>query len=271
LEPSLSKSNALRLREIREIFRLAGDCRTLGTNRLAWNQLLIERAAAQFDAVMTNAALIQAKLVPGFKSEIPDHLGDYWEQPEFRTKWLDIISRNDYKVFSSVKIFHRRFSNQLTLSREQLIRDAQWANSVELNEFRKPCGQDDFVYSMCRVSTSPFAHLVTINKAFGGKKFTARQRKQLQLLHAELTLLFEADLTLERAPTKPLDRLPARLRQVLEFLFEGATEKQIAFRMGLSRHTVHDYVKSLHRRLGVHSRAELIRLCGKLGWDQAGK
>jgi DNA-binding CsgD family transcriptional regulator len=31
--------------------------------------------------------------------------------------------------------------------------------------------------------------------------------------------------------------------------------------MGLSRHTVHDYVKALHRHFGVSSRGELLAHC----------
>ncbi|HTO96771.1 MAG TPA: LuxR C-terminal-related transcriptional regulator, partial [Myxococcales bacterium] len=38
----------------------------------------------------------------------------------------------------------------------------------------------------------------------------------------------------------------------------GRSEKQVAAQLGLSLHTVHDYVKGLHRRLGVQSRGELL-------------
>jgi DNA-binding NarL/FixJ family response regulator len=55
--------------------------------------------------------------------------------------------------------------------------------------------------------------------------------------------------------------LPPRLRQTLECLLEGDGEKQAAARLGLSRHTVHEYVTALYRRLGVSSRAELLALC----------
>ncbi len=57
------------------------------------------------------------------------------------------------------------------------------------------------------------------------------------------------------------DQLPSRVRQTLECLLEGDSEKQVAKRLGLSQHTVHQYVKDLYRRLGVSSRAELLALC----------
>jgi DNA-binding NarL/FixJ family response regulator len=52
--------------------------------------------------------------------------------------------------------------------------------------------------------------------------------------------------------------LPRRLRQTLEHLLQGDGEKQIAHKLGLSQHTVHVYVKSLHKRFHVSSRAELL-------------
>jgi DNA-binding CsgD family transcriptional regulator len=52
--------------------------------------------------------------------------------------------------------------------------------------------------------------------------------------------------------------LSPRMRQTLERLLAGDCEKEIAARLGLSRHTVHVYVKSLYRRFEVNSRGELF-------------
>jgi DNA-binding NarL/FixJ family response regulator len=56
----------------------------------------------------------------------------------------------------------------------------------------------------------------------------------------------------------PLPKLPRRLEQVLRLLMQGCSEKQIARSLSVSAHTVHDYVKDLHKRLGVTSRGELL-------------
>jgi DNA-binding CsgD family transcriptional regulator len=48
------------------------------------------------------------------------------------------------------------------------------------------------------------------------------------------------------------------VRQVLRALLEGDGDKQIARRLGLTRYTVNQYVKSLFRHFGVQSRAELL-------------
>ncbi|HEX4792281.1 MAG TPA: LuxR C-terminal-related transcriptional regulator [Humisphaera sp.] len=53
-------------------------------------------------------------------------------------------------------------------------------------------------------------------------------------------------------------KLPPRQRQTLDRLLAGDSEKQIAARLEVSKHTVHIYVKSLYRRFGVCSRGELL-------------
>ena len=47
------------------------------------------------------------------------------------------------------------------------------------------------------------------------------------------------------------------MRQVLDCLLAGCNEAQIGPRLGLSPHTVHNYVKSLYRRLRVSGVNEL--------------
>ena len=60
------------------------------------------------------------------------------------------------------------------------------------------------------------------------------------------------------APAHSPAGLSPRMRQTLERLLAGDSEKEIAARLGLSRHTVHVYVKSLYRRFDVCSRGELF-------------
>ena len=56
------------------------------------------------------------------------------------------------------------------------------------------------------------------------------------------------------------DRVPLapRIEEVLHWLMNGASEKQVARTLGISRHTVHVYVKALYRSYGASSRGELL-------------
>lgn len=58
-------------------------------------------------------------------------------------------------------------------------------------------------------------------------------------------------------PGRPL---APRVAQTLERVLKGDSEKQIAAKLGLSPHTVHDYMKTLYREFGVSTRAELLAL-----------
>lgn len=50
---------------------------------------------------------------------------------------------------------------------------------------------------------------------------------------------------------------PAQVR-VLGHLLEGSDEKEIAERLRLSQHTVHNHIRAVYRAIGVHSRTELL-------------
>jgi DNA-binding NarL/FixJ family response regulator len=89
---------------------------------------------------------------------------------------------------------------------------------------------------------------------------------------AETIALLEKDVTehLEKyraeLPAGPPDvQIPApgvhlsrREKQTLVALLAGCSEKQVARHLGLSKNTVHIYVKALHRKHDVASRGELL-------------
>ncbi|MFO0746097.1 MAG: helix-turn-helix transcriptional regulator [Myxococcota bacterium] len=71
---------------------------------------------------------------------------------------------------------------------------------------------------------------------------------------------------LARAPDASAPKLSPRQRQTLEQLVRGKSEKEVAAALGLSLHTVHQYVKSLYRLYGVGTRAALVaRVLGGQG------
>jgi two-component system nitrate/nitrite response regulator NarL len=79
----------------------------------------------------------------------------------------------------------------------------------------------------------------------------------------------ELDLALEALANSPvvhatnrkgLELLSARERQVIEYLASGRTNREIAQSLGLSRHTVKNYLFKIFDKLGVSSRTELLYL-----------
>lgn|GEM_PF-3410973 len=67
-----------------------------------------------------------------------------------------------------------------------------------------------------------------------------------------------ARLAFASTPGVMTEPLNSREVEVLESLANGRTIRQIASQMHRSTHTIHDYLKSMHRKVGVGCRAELI-------------
>ena len=52
--------------------------------------------------------------------------------------------------------------------------------------------------------------------------------------------------------------------ETLQLLLAGDSEKEVAAKLNLSIHTVHDYVKTLYTHFGVSSRSDLL-----IKWNSA--
>jgi two-component system nitrate/nitrite response regulator NarL len=86
---------------------------------------------------------------------------------------------------------------------------------------------------------------------------------QIWARSVELNLALDAlaNLPVVRATNrKGLDLLSARERQVIQCLASGMTNREIAHSLGLSPHTVKNYLFRIFDKLGVSSRTELLYL-----------
>jgi DNA-binding NarL/FixJ family response regulator len=117
---------------------------------------------------------------------------------------------------------------------------------------------DDFIYAGYRGPAGRAAHGLSLHRPWGSRPFSERERRLVDAFHRESAWLYEPPSLI---PEDLLSALPPRLRDVLRALARGLSEKQVADELRLSGHTVHDYVKSLHRHFGVNSRGELLARC----------
>jgi len=86
---------------------------------------------------------------------------------------------------------------------------------------------------------------------------------QIWARSVELDLALEAlaKLPVVRATNhKGVELLSVRERQVIEYLASGRTNREIAESLGLSRHTIKNYLFRIFDKLGVSSRTELLYL-----------
>jgi DNA-binding CsgD family transcriptional regulator len=106
---------------------------------------------------------------------------------------------------------------------------------------------------------------IALHRAWGDRDFNERDKQILLLFTSELYRLYKrGDLDVTRHVETSGDddaRLPAlspRQREVLTRLLAGDSLKQVAQRLGVTRHTVDEHVGIIYRKFGVNSRAELL-------------
>lgn len=137
--------------------------------------------------------------------------------------------------------------------RKDLIADSKWYDSDYYKVFRTSLGMDDTIYGKISVPGKMIA--IALLREAGTPAFEERERHMMDLALSQMAWPFQP----EDAPTDPrLAALQPRLRKVMQHLLQGDSEKQVAAKLGLSKHTVHEYVKMLYQQLGVNSRGELL-------------
>lgn len=142
-----------------------------------------------------------------------------------------------------------------TFVRRDLLDDAAWYASEYYRKYREPAGLDDLLLSL--FPAGPGVQSALRLQRFQGRPcFDARERDLVHLVTEAVEWLHRPDLPEGGFPA--LDGLTPRAQQVLYLLLQGQGKQQIAQQLCLSRHTVSDYLKVLHRHFGVHTRAELL-------------
>jgi DNA-binding CsgD family transcriptional regulator len=99
------------------------------------------------------------------------------------------------------------------------------------------------------------AGLALGRRAGDRRPFTQRDEMLVSLFHREMRWIYQFDLPLMSPEVAPLS---PRMRQTLQFLLAGASEREIAAHLGLSLNTVHHYVKQLYKHFEVSSRSQLL-------------
>jgi DNA-binding CsgD family transcriptional regulator len=243
-------SSELRLSEVRAALRLVGECRDLGADAAAWRRHAMAGLCSQIGGRAGLGAELHWRRPRGeigFAQAL-----DYGLTPAESAAHAAFVADgvvNDASIFPHL----RRLTGRLvTRSRSQLITPRDFARTAAYGYYREMCLNHQlislFEFAPGEVDT------LTVVRAWGERDFTDRQRRLVRLCHAEIGRLIGPVLS----ASDGTDRLPRRLRETLQCLLEGDSEKQAAIRLRLSRPTVHQYITALYRYYGVNSRAELL-------------
>jgi DNA-binding CsgD family transcriptional regulator len=251
----MGRANRLRLRDVRDALRLIGECRDLGADALAWREQMLQGLSRLLDAqVVVGGEVRLGESGSGLEPVILVDRG--WPSDEARRHFHRYVAVGGMAGDPTLRACIERARPLVTRRREQIIDDRRWYASPLYNEFRRPAESDDWIGSVAALSEPDGFVLLSLDRPPATPRFTERQRRLVHFFHHELVRLIP--FILARDTKGPLAALPPRLRQTLECLLEGDGEKQVAARLGLSRHTVHEYVIALYRRFDVSSRSELL-------------
>jgi DNA-binding CsgD family transcriptional regulator len=249
----VSKAELLRVQDVREAYRLIGDCRDLGADPALWQPRMLEGACR----------LVGAPMSVGGEGR--------WIRPHQPVQAVSVFSAGlDARGIERLAAYHRdlgphqdpifqalqRIPGRLvTRTRQQLVSDAVWYRSRAW-EYQRLNGVAEQLASVCQVSDDGAIAVLTLFRAAGERGFSAREQRLASFFFGELGRLVGNSLVGATEPGP--DKLSPRLRQTLACLLEGDSEKQVAARLGLSYATAHQYVTALYRHFKVQSRAQLL-------------
>ncbi len=254
---AVSKSALISAHDCREIFRLVGECRELGADAFLWRRHLLDGMDRLLGDLL---GIIGAGRFPLPARTIqPSLVVDHgWDCESSRRRWLEYMARVGPKADPNMNRFLEDFEPpHRTAFRRQIISDTDHYGSAYYHDYLVPLHLDD---SLCSFHETADGHFDTVvaHRRLGDRPWTERDLKVLDLLHRELVPMIGYEL----AGSDSHDPVPLspRLEQTLSAMVEGLSEKEVADRLGLSPHTMHQYVKALYRRYRVRSRPELLAL-----------
>ena len=263
----MGTSDLLRVQDVRDAYRLIGECRDLGSDPALWHSRMLGGVYRLIGAPATGG---EGRLVrPPLHHE---QISAFDAGLDARTRELYVAYRRELgptgnPIWQALLHVGARL---VTRSRRQLVSDTEWYRSVVFNEYRRPGKIDHQLTSVSQTSDDGAYSAITVVRALGERDFSSREQRLLNFFHAELGPLIGRALVSATEPS-PV-KLSPRLRQTLAYLLEGDGEKQVADRLGLSHDTTHQYVKELYRHFGIGSRAQLmayaLKRIGRGQWRQ---
>jgi DNA-binding CsgD family transcriptional regulator len=247
----------LKLSDVRKAFRLVGEIREMGSDPQKWRPHMVLALRKLVNAeVVVSSEIHFRKLKTTGRMKVFD-IG--WGSDPDGKVWQINTERED----ESPENFWLAMSSPVE-KRDVETTHVEPESDTELVPVKPTQNVHGGRYLILSQYGLPHAGVVDqlgLHRAWDDEPFTPADHKLVRLFHVELGRLWKKDAI--RRAKDPQTALPPRLTQTLNELLAGSSEKQIAHKLELSRHTIHNYVKALHQRFGVSSRGELLARAGK--------
>jgi DNA-binding CsgD family transcriptional regulator len=247
--------------DVRALLRLLAELRELGAEPGAWRAHLVSNLEALCGAQVAVTTELRVNSNADHATNCAEAVTplqsvDHGLDPGLRGRFYRDLYFIDHRADDALGAVVPLYGSAFTVTRQDVIGDRHWDRSVSANERFRPLGCDDFVMSMMPVASLGVISSMEIYRGRGAR-FRERERLLVELLHEELAHDWA------RVERDEGARLTPRQRQVLAQLMAGASEKELAFELNVSPHTVHEHVKAIHRAFGARSRGELLAQVAK--------
>lgn len=245
------KSARLSQLDVRNVFRLLGEIVELGRDPAFWRSHMLQTLLPMIGARVGIAGEHYINPDNPADTKIVGLVSSGWSKAEeellFAYMRAGDFAHDPFHAAAS-RLVHRSYTRR----RRDLVSDDAWYSSPLVSEVRRNGNTDDQIYTRCKLPQSGWAHFFSPMKGWGAAPFSERDRLLVSLLHGELGRLWS------QVDRGPLVALAPRLRQTLDLIFSGYSEKEIAAALNVSIHTAHDFARRLYRHFHVRGRGELI-------------
>lgn len=261
ITPGPAVDDRLRLSDVRRVFRLVGEIREIGADPERWRPHMVQALRKLANAEVVVSSEIHFRKIKTTGSMKVFDIG--WGSDPDGKSWKIHTERNDEKpenfwLAATATPEGSAPGKAASLPEDDGDDDDEL---VPVKPTEKVRGGRYLILSQYALPHAGVVDQLGLHRAWDGKPFTPADHKLVRLFHVELGRLWKRDAI--RQARDPGSALPPRLTQTLNELLAGSSEKQIAGKLELSRHTIHNYVKALHQRFGVSSRGELLARVGK--------
>lgn len=252
------------LDDVSRIIRLVHEVCDRWDDPRAWRARLLQGLCELMDASV-GLMLAQyggkegvfGKLVVTSAVGVPPQMAPRLGPAVSRMEWRDYGDVSDNFMPGMTRLYGQLVrQGWATAARKEITDEASYHAAPMYRELWKPMDCDDYVVSVRLVDLPRRAEGINLERPHGAAAFGAREVALLKLVHDQIAPLIGVRLATEKHLSR--DGLSRRLRETLNLLLLGRSEKETAREMRLAWRTVHDYVTMLYRHFEVSSRAELM-------------
>ena len=234
----MARSERLRLTQVRAACRLVGECRELGDDSLMWQRHLLTESARLIAAQVGLGGCKQGMRSQSATFGPLEMISVWWGRPADERLWLCFVSEFPARGRPGIRLGRPRERPVVqTWTREQVVGEREWYSSAMFNDYMLKANIDLGIVSWHLLNGS-MTHAVSYHLAIGERKFTQRERRLVRFMHPEVGRLIGNALAGPHGAGR--SALSPRLRETLDCLLEGESEKQAARRMGVRFFTAHE-------------------------------